>query len=179
MADASRSQEQQHTHKGRTDTPKPHAPRAPDSQAQQQDLREALARGSSTVAAGTSSIKRAEMKATAGRAGERNLTVEWIAVQVGPSLSCRFDVATAAGHRLEVVLEQLAYHKTYTGNGIVRTLPVPVAPAGTALQLTARDTDTGETLEAKGVWYLMGGSGLLARLWQAVKRALWKPGEAA
>src|SRR5207248_2922373 len=76
-------------------------------------------------------------KATAGRAGERNIAVEMIPVPVGLNIPCRFNVKTLSGNSLEVTLEQTVYRKTFTGRGTVATTVIPVAPIGTPGKLTA------------------------------------------
>src|SRR5947207_2106200 len=114
-----------------------------------------------------------ELKATAGRAGARNLTVEWIDVWVGNNRPCRFNVRTLSGNGLEVTLEQLVYKKAFTGTGAVNTPVIPVVPIGTKGRLTARDTTTDETLEQPWTWVRLGRLGLLSRLWNAAKRSIW------
>lgn len=110
---------------------------------------------------------------TEGRNGERNLSLLWIDVWIGNIKPCRFDVKTLPDHALEVVVEQAAYRRTYTGTGALSTQPVPVAPLGTKLSVRATDTVTGETMEQTGIWKDMGGGGLLS-LWSLIKRLLWK-----
>lgn len=114
-----------------------------------------------------------ESKATAGRAGERNLGIEWIDVWVGNNRSARFNLKTSANNGLEVLVEQAAYKKTYQGTGTVHTQVLPVAPIGTKGRLTARDTTTGETLEQPWTWVSLGGWGG-SGLWEIIKRLIWK-----
>src|SRR6476661_740350 len=101
------------------------------------------------------SIKAGRAVATKGRAAESNLAIVWIDVWIGNAKPCRFDVKTAPGNGLEVIVEQLAYRKTYTGTTAISTQPVPIAPEGTPLKVIARDTTTGEVLEQPGYWYGM------------------------
>jgi hypothetical protein len=122
----------------------------------------------------TPSIKVAESVATAGKAGEKNLTVKWIDIWIGNTKPCYFEVATLPGHGVEVTVEQLSYKKTYTGTGSLTTQPVPVVPIGTTFTVVSRDTTTGEVLEQKGIWYNMGGGGGGLSLWALIKKLLWK-----
>ena len=117
-----------------------------------------------------------EVTATAGRAGESNLAIEKFNVWAGNNLPCGFKVTTLPGNGLEIVIEQLAYKKTYTGTGAVTTQVCPVAPIGTKGKITVRDTTTGETLEQPWTWHLLGRSVGLG-LWEAIKRLIWKSGE--
>lgn len=128
-----------------------------------------------TRAGKSSGFKLGQQKATAGRAGERNLAIEWIDVWVQWAKPMRFNVRTAGSNPLEVLVEQLAYNRTYTGNGTVSTQVVPVVPIGTRGKLTARDTVTGETLEQPWVWINLGGAGAGGSwsLWAALKRLVW------
>jgi hypothetical protein len=121
------------------------------------------------------SIKAGTAVATKGRASESNLAIKWIDVWIGNSKPCRFDVTTAQGNTLEVIVEQLAYRKVYTGTTSVSTQPVPMAAPGTPLKVIARDTTTGEMLEQPGHWYSMGAGGFFARLWQTIKTLFWNP----
>jgi hypothetical protein len=101
-----------------------------------------------------------------------SVTVEKFWVEVDGHLPCGFDVATRPGHGLEVVVEQLAYRKTYTGTGSLKTAVVPVVPIGTKGRMIARDTTTGETVEQPWTWKLRYGGG--GGLWQLIKRLIWK-----
>jgi hypothetical protein len=180
MPDLPRSQEQQRAETARSNASKRSQARAPDRAAEtwsaRQPVMEAADSGAAAAAAGKSAVRAGQAKTTAGSAGELDLRIVWIDAWVGNDRSCRFDVTSLPGHRLEVTVEQLVYCKTYTGQGTVSTVPVPVAPIGTQIKVTARDTDTGETLEARGHWVSLGG--WLARLWEAIKRSLWKGGAA-
>jgi hypothetical protein len=119
-------------------------------------------------------VKVQETVVTAGKAGEKNITVTWHDIWIGNAKPCYFDVATLPGHGLEVTVEQLAYRKTYTGTGSLTTQPVPVVPIGTKFTLVSRDTTTGEVLEQKGIWYDMSGGGGGLSLWALIKKLLWK-----
>ena len=101
-----------------------------------------------------------------------SVTLEKFWVEVDGHLPCGFDVATRPGHGLEVVVEQLAYRKTYTGTGTLKTGVVPVVPIGTKGRIIARDTTTGETVEQPWTWKLLRGGG--GGLWQLIKRLIWK-----
>lgn len=149
------------------------AERAPPAQSRSPS--EALAKDSDARATtkAKSQIKAEAAVVTAGRAGERNITVQWIDVWIGNAKPCRFDVATQPGHGLEVIVEQGHYRKTYTGIGALSTQPVPVAPIGTKFKLRVTDTTTGEILDQNGIWYDMSGS-LWSALWGWLKRQLWK-----
>jgi hypothetical protein len=111
-------------------------------------------------------MQKAEQKVTAGRAGERNITVEWIPVPIDNSVSARFNCKTLPGNTLEVTIEQLFYKTAYSGQGAVATTFVPVAPIGTKCKLTVRDVTTGEILEQIGTWRPLGSGGL----WAFIKR---------
>ena len=113
-------------------------------------------------------VSMGEKKVTAGRAGERNIAIQWISTPVGNHMSARFNVTTAAGNPLEVTIGQLEYRRVFTGEGTVATAVVPVAPIGTAGKLIARDVATGEIAEQPWKWYLIGGGGW--SLWGLIKR---------
>ena len=130
--------------------------------------------GEEVVADKASGAKMGLIKATAGVAGEHNLSLEWINV----GRAARFNVKTVSANTLEVLTEQLAYKKTYSETGVVHTQVIPFAPIGTKGKLIARDTVTGETLEQPWTWVLLGGGGgrqgVFSWLWDALKRSLWK-----
>jgi len=115
-----------------------------------------------------------EAKVTAGRAGERNISIECVDVWVGNKKPVRFTVRTAAGNGLEVVMQQASYNKTLSGTGTVTTPITPIAPIGTKGKLIIRDTATGEILERPWTWHSLGGGDGLG-LWEAIKRLVWKP----
>lgn len=121
-------------------------------------------------------VKVEQVIATAGKAGEKNITIKWLDVWIGNSKPCYWDVATLQGDSLEFTVEQLAYKKTYTATGSLTTQPVPVAPIGTKILIAARDTTTGEVVEQHGIWYDMsgGGGGGGMSLWALIKKLLWK-----
>jgi hypothetical protein len=103
---------------------------------------------------------------------EPSVSIEKFWVEVDGHLPCGFDVTTRSAHGLEVVIEQLAYRKVYTGTGTLKTALVPIVPIGTKGRIIARDTTTGETVEQPWTWTLRhGGSG---GLWQLIKRLFWK-----
>jgi len=102
---------------------------------------------------------------------EPSVRIEKFWVEVDGHLPCGFDVATRPAHGLEVVVEQLAYRKTYTGTGTLKTAVVPVVPIGTKGRIIARDTTTGETMEQPWTWRPRGGRGGFLQL---IKRLLWK-----
>lgn len=119
------------------------------------------------------SFKADEEKRTAGKAGERNLTLQWIPTPLGNADSARFNAQTSQGNGLEVTIEQTAYNRTYTGTGTVTTGVVPVAPIGTRGRVTVTDTTSGETLVQTFTWRDVGqGSG--GGLWQMIKNLFWK-----
>ena len=112
-----------------------------------------------------------------GRNGEKNLRIEWIDVRISPNwTSCRFDVRSLPGHRLEAQIEQLAYRKSLAGEGQFQTEILPIAPHGTTGKLIVHDLDTGETLEQCWRWYEWGGAGFLAWLIGVVRKLFAKPG---
>jgi hypothetical protein len=121
-----------------------------------------------------SSFKAGQATITLGRAGEHNLAIEWIDVDLVTYMSARFDVRTTPENVLEVQVEQNLYKKDYSGSGSISTTVLPGAPTGTTGKLTARDTTTGEMLEVPWIWYNMGGRG--PGLWATIKRLIWKSG---
>lgn len=131
--------------------------------------------GAQADSKGKSGFKPGEATGTAGKAGERNISIQWIDVWVGGSKSSRFAVKTAPDNGLEVVCEQASYKKAYAGTGLVNTQTTPVAPVGTRGKVTARDTATGETREQPWIWYNMGGWSGGPGLWETLKRLVWKP----
>src|SRR5262245_34720824 len=84
-------------------------------------------------------MQKEQQKVTAGRAGERNITVEWIPVPIDIHVSARFICKTLSGNTLEVTMEQNFYKNAYSGQGAVATTFVPVAPIGTKGKLIVRD----------------------------------------
>ncbi len=111
-----------------------------------------------------------------GRNGEKNLHIEWIDVRVSSNwTSCRFDVRSLPGHRLEARIEQLAYRKNLAGEGQFQTEVLPIAAHGTTGKLLVHDLDTGETLEQSWRWYEWGSAGFLAWLIGVVKKLFAKP----
>lgn len=129
---------------------------------------------SRTAQAQRTQLKAQTATATAGRAGERHITVEWVPIWIGNDCSAWFAVATLAGNGLEVTIEQLQYRRVYGGTSLLQTQPIPVAPIGTTFKLTIRDTTSGETLEQSGYWYRIGGGSLFSKLWTWVKQQLGK-----
>jgi hypothetical protein len=103
---------------------------------------------------------------------EPSVTIEKFWVEVDGHLPCGFDVTTRPEHGLEVVIEQLAYRKVYTGTGTLKTGLTPIVPIGTKGRIIARDTTTGETVEQPWTWRPLRGSG--GGLWQLIKKLLWK-----
>jgi hypothetical protein len=117
---------------------------------------------------GTPAVEVTERTATAGRAGEKNIEIEWVPVRVGNDLPVFWNVRTSSGNALEVTVEQKVYNRAYTGNGSVKTHVIPVAPIGTPLKISVRDVTTGETREEKGVWKSLSTS-FFARIVAAIK----------
>jgi hypothetical protein len=119
-----------------------------------------------------SGLQMEEAVVTAGRAGEKNITLEKFWVEVDGHLPCGFNVGTLEGHGLEVLIEQRSYRRTYTGTGALKTGLCPIAPIGTKGRILVTDTTTGETLEQPWTWYLYrrGFSGL----WRFIKGLFWK-----
>jgi hypothetical protein len=115
-------------------------------------------------------LELAEEVATAGRAGERNLRIEWIDVWIGNNKPCCFNVVTLPENQLEVELEQAAYKKKYSGGGALKTDVTPVVPIGTRGKLIARDLTTGEVLEQTWVWRNLGGASFFGWLVTAVRK---------
>jgi hypothetical protein len=155
--------------------------RAPDAAAERpaantrsvSDAMSDAARKAKPTADAAPAVKAEPAVVTAGKAGEKNITVNWHDIWIGNSKPCYFEVTTLPGHGLEVTVEQLAYKKTYTGTGSLTTQPVPVAPIGTKITVVSRDTTTGEVVEQQGVWYDMSGRGGGLSLWALIKKLLW------
>ena len=120
-----------------------------------------------------SGLEMDEAIATAGRAGERSITIEKFWVAVDGNLPAGFNVATLAGNGLEVVMEQRSYRKTYVGTGALKTGLTPIAPIGTKGRILVKDTTTGETLEQPWNWHLLH-PGLFSGLWAFLKNLFWK-----
>jgi hypothetical protein len=121
-----------------------------------------------------SSRKVEESVRTAGRAGERHITMQATDVSVGASISCYFTVRTAPGNGLEVTIAQGSYSKTWQAPGSVVTGIIPVGPIGLRGKVSVRDTTSGETFEEPYVWYSLGGDRF--SFWQVIKRLFWKSG---
>jgi hypothetical protein len=180
MTDQERSQE-----RARQETRE--QPPAPQAQQQQQRTREAEQQrqaeqpqpqpnAAQQVESGKkSSFKAGQATVTLGRAGEHNLAIEWIDVDLATYMSARFDIRTAPGNALEIQVEQNLYKKNYSGSGSISTTVLPGAPTGTTGKLTARDIISGEMLEVPWIWYNMGGV-RGPGLWATIKRLIWKSG---
>jgi hypothetical protein len=117
-------------------------------------------------------LKMGELKCTAGRAGERSITLEKFWVQVGNAFPCGFKVGTLPENELEVTMEQLAYRKVYSGRGGLTTQVIPVVPVGTPGRVIARDITTGEVVEQPWKWHYIGP---FSRFWESIKNLLFKP----
>jgi hypothetical protein len=175
-----RSQSQERTREAPAKTR--HKERTQDAPAERpntnpQSLSDAMgekARKAKPRADATPAVKVEQAVATAGKAGEKNITVKWLDIWIGNFKPCYFEVSTLPGHGLEVTIEQLAYRKTYTGSGSLTTQPVPVVPIGTKFTLVSRDATTGEVVEQHGIWYDMSGGGGGLSLWALIKKLLWK-----
>jgi hypothetical protein len=118
-----------------------------------------------------SGFKLGEEKRALGKAGEQNIKFQWIDEMVGNACSARFNVSTAPGNALEVVIQQLSYNRPYTGTGSVTTNTIPVAPIGTKGKVICTDQTTGEVFEKPWTWHLIGGG---VGLWQMIKNLFWK-----
>jgi hypothetical protein len=112
--------------------------------------------------------------ATAGANGERNIAIEWIPVPMPNAVPVRFNVRTASGNPLEVVLEQLAYRRSHEGTGAVQTSITPVAPIGTPGRVIARDIATGEIVIQPWKWRQLGGGGGGGGFFEWLKQLFWK-----
>src|SRR5579863_1303576 len=110
-----------------------------------------------------------EATVTEGKAGVRNIRVEWIRVSLPHAQPCKFAVTTAAGNALEVSMEQKSYRRSYQGTSSLQTDITPVAPHGTKGKLTVHDLTTGETLEQPWTWRSGSGADGLW-LWKLIKR---------
>jgi len=97
-------------------------------------------------------LKAGNPRSIAGRTGERSLAIEPWGASIGNTPSVGFKVSTVPENGLEVIIEQMAYKKTYTGTGTVTTQLVPIACTGTTGKLIVRETVTGETYEQPWTW---------------------------
>jgi hypothetical protein len=122
-------------------------------------------------------LKAGNPRSVAGHEGERNLAVEAWSASIGNTPSVGFTVRTLAENPLEIIIEQLAYKKTYSGTGTVTTQLVPVACTGTTGKLIVRDTVTGETHEQPWTWMSLGEAGTARRLSALVQRFRRKPAD--
>lgn len=118
------------------------------------------------------SLEIAEQVVTAGRAGEQNLRIEWIDVEVNGYGCVRFNVATVAGNELDVEMQQLSYRRKYTGSSTLATDITPIVPVGSRGKLIAIDVSTGETLEMTWIWRTRSGPSFLTWLVNSVKKLL-------
>lgn len=107
--------------------------------------------------------------ATAGRDGERNITINWTFQWCPGYRTAWFDIATAEGHGIEAEIQQLSYRKKMSGTTHLKTELLPRAPVGTKGQLVVKDTTTGETAVWRWVWVSLGGAGFWAALWKLIK----------
>jgi hypothetical protein len=112
-----------------------------------------------------------------------HIQFDWEAVPLGSSVSARCTVRYrephAELHMVSATLEQGAYVRTLQGQALVKLPVVPVAAAGTAGRLTAREEESEATTTVTWVWRSMAtasSEGVHASrsngLWNAVKRLL-------
>ena len=182
MVDTSRSQERTKEAPAKTRHKERPRERTQDAPAERpatdpRSLSDAMgdkARKGKAKADATPAVKIEQTVVTAGKAGEKNITVTWHDIWIGNFKPCYFDVATLPGHGLEVTVEQLAYKKTYSGSGSLTTQPVPIVPIGTKFTIVSRDTTTGETVDQWGIWIDMSGRSGGLSLWALIKKLLWK-----
>lgn len=102
-------------------------------------------------------LERDGEKRVQGAAADPLLQVEWISVPIGQNISARFVIRSNPAHRIEVKVQQGSYQKEYSDTGAVNTTTLPVASVGTKIVISARDLETGETLEEWGAWYSLLG----------------------
>jgi len=172
-SDSSRGQGQSRpSSRGRTQTRPVVRPSAPADARPRVNAADAPA-AARVEATRSQGLELADAIVAAGRAGERNITIDKFWVEVENNLPCGFDVATRPGHQLEVLLEQQSYRRTWQGVGSLKTGIVPVAPIGTKGRIHVTDVTTGETLEQPWTWHRIGGGGA-GGWWQAIKRLIWK-----
>jgi hypothetical protein len=172
MTDAPRNQSQT---KAAPPQVKSHAAEKAASRPEARATAEPIALPQTVTATATNKAPGLQMEkavVTAGRAGEKNITIEKFWVEVDGHLPAGFVVGTREGHGLEVLLEQRAYRKPYAGTGSLKTGLTPIATIGTKGRILVTDTTTGETLEQPWTWRSRGG--VAAGLWQFIKRLLWK-----
>src|SRR5690348_4259543 len=100
----------------------------------------------------STTLKIGELKRTANRAGETNITLEMVPVPVGHAVPVYFNLGTLPENELEVILEQLSYRKVHNGQGKVTTQLIPIEPIGTKGRIVVRDLTTGEIVEMPWMW---------------------------
>lgn len=163
--------------KGRTPPPPPRA-RSGDNARRDRDgsgkarRREATRPGMDTAESEESRhrIDAEPVARTAGADGITRIHIDWIDVQLGGNVSCRFRIRTDPEHALQATLKQNAWEQQLEGTGTLETGVVPVAGIGVTGLLTVRDAVTGETAEQGWYWYRIGLGSLLGALWRLIKR---------
>jgi hypothetical protein len=81
-----------------------------------------------------------------------SLSFDWEAVTMGTNRSYACAVGVRDDAALSVTMTQGPYRRSYSGAGIVKTGPVPPAPAGTEGSLTVRDASSGESVTCVWRW---------------------------
>ena len=171
MSDQQQGQQKQQ--QKTSQVPRPERTSTPPAQ---QPVRESAPASATTVTSQPAqknlpTLNMGELKRTAGRAGEGNITLEKFWVQVGNSFPCGFKVATNPENELEVTLEQLSYRRVHNGRGGLTTQVIPVEPIGTKGRVIVRDIATGEVVEQPWTWHRIGPG---SSLWQFIKNLLFK-----
>jgi hypothetical protein len=163
-----RTQQQQQTQQQTRSAPPPQQ----SETAQTPEFQTTVLPGVKPQAGKTLGPKLEQAVVAAGRAGERNIEIEMIPVPMQSFDSAYFVAKTAAGHALELTMEQKNYKRKYTGIGTIKTQLIPEAPIGTKGKAIVLDTTTGETNERPWTWHQVGGSGL--GLWAMIKKLFVK-----
>jgi len=81
-----------------------------------------------------------------------SLAFDWEAVTMGSNRSYACAVSTSDAVQISVTMTQGMYRRSYGGEGVVKTGPVPPAPVGTEGSMTARNESTGESATYSWRW---------------------------
>jgi len=113
--------------------------------------------------------------------GDGAIECDWEPAALGTNRSYSCTVTTDPSHGLSVTLEQDMYRRSFEGQGAVKIVVIPPAPASTRGSLTARDLTTGASAVFTWQWQPLSSgagasappkpAGLLGRLFGRTKQA--------
>jgi hypothetical protein len=122
-------------------------------------------------------------------AGGSSLAFDWEAVTMGSNRSYVCAVSATDEASISVTMTQGMYRRSYTGDGNVKTGPVPPASSGTEGSLAAQNVSTGESVTYVWRWQPKSAAtpagpppsrgGLLAKLFSRGKTATAEASRAA